>query len=72
MEWTVIIGHHRSSKSIFGANKKVNQNIQNFFKVNMSKYATYQNCNSIRVAEIVRRHEGPLPKSLDSDENFKP
>ena len=24
------------------------------------------------VAEVVRRHEGPLPKSLDSDENFKP
>ena len=24
------------------------------------------------VAEVVRRHEGPSPKSLDSDENFKP
>ena len=25
-----------------------------------------------RVAEVVRRHEGPSPKSLDLDENFKP
>ena len=25
-----------------------------------------------RVAEVVRRHEGPLPKSLESAENFKP
>ena len=25
-----------------------------------------------RVAEVVRRHEGPSPKSLDSNENFKP
>ena len=25
-----------------------------------------------RVAEVVRGHGGPLPKSLDSDENFKP
>ena len=25
-----------------------------------------------RVAKVVRRHEGPSPKSLDSDENFKP
>ena len=24
------------------------------------------------MAEVVRRHEGPSPKSLDSDENFKP
>ena len=24
------------------------------------------------VAEVVRGHGGPLPKSLDSDENFKP
>ena len=26
---------------------------------------------TIRVAEIVRGHGGPLPKSSDSDENFK-
>ena len=26
----------------------------------------------IRVAEVVRGHVGPPPKSLDSDENFKP
>ena len=26
----------------------------------------------VRVAEVVRRHEGPSPKSLDSNENFKP
>ena len=26
----------------------------------------------IRVAEVVRGHGGPPPKSLDSDENFKP
>ena len=25
-----------------------------------------------RVAEVVREHGGPPPKSLDSDENFKP
>ena len=25
-----------------------------------------------RVAEIVKKHEGLLPKSLDLDENFKP
>ena len=25
-----------------------------------------------RVAEVVRGHGGPQPKSLDSDENFKP
>ena len=25
-----------------------------------------------RVAEVVQRHEGPSPKSLDSEENFKP
>ena len=24
-----------------------------------------------RVPEVVRRHEGPSPKSLDSDKNFK-
>ena len=24
-----------------------------------------------KVAEVVRRHEGPLPKSLDPDEDFK-
>ena len=24
-----------------------------------------------RVAEVVQRHEGPSPKSLDLDENFK-
>ena len=26
----------------------------------------------VRVTEVVRRHEGPLPKSSDSDESFKP
>ena len=26
----------------------------------------------VRVAEVVRRHERPSPKSLDSDENFEP
>ena len=25
-----------------------------------------------RVAEVVPRHKGPLPKSLDSNETFKP
>ena len=25
-----------------------------------------------RVAEVVRRHEGPSPKSLNSDKKFKP
>ena len=25
----------------------------------------------LRVAEVVRRHEGSLPKSLDLDESFK-
>ena len=25
-----------------------------------------------RVAKVVRRHEGPMPKSLDSGKNFKP
>ena len=25
-----------------------------------------------RVAEVLRRHEGPSPKRLDSDENVKP
>ena len=28
--------------------------------------------SSSRVAEVVRRHEGSSPKSLDLDENFKP
>ena len=28
--------------------------------------------NTYRVAEVVRGHRGPSPKSLDSDENFKP
>ena len=27
---------------------------------------------STRVAEVVQGHGGPPPKSLDSDENFKP
>ena len=27
---------------------------------------------STRVAKVVQGHGGPLPKSLDSDENFKP
>ena len=27
---------------------------------------------NVRVAEVVRGHGGPLPKSLDSDKNFKP
>ena len=27
-------------------------------------------CPVARVAEVVRRHEWPLPKSLDSDENI--
>lgn len=26
----------------------------------------------VRVAEVVHTHEGPMPKSLDPDENFKP
>ena len=26
---------------------------------------------SARVAEVVRKHEGPSPKSLDLNENFK-
>ena len=30
------------------------------------------NNNLIRVTEVVRGHGGPPPKSLDSDENFKP
>ena len=29
-------------------------------------------CALIRVAEVVRGHGGPRPKSLDSDKNFKP
>ena len=29
-------------------------------------------CVTNRVAEVVRGHGGPSPKSLDSDENFKP
>ena len=29
------------------------------------------NALSSRVTEVVRRHEGPSPKSLDLDENFK-
>ena len=44
------------------------------FRINMnfggSKFLT--NYMTIRVAEVVRRHEGPSPKSLDSDENVKP
>ena len=28
--------------------------------------------SSSRVAEVVRRHEGPSPKSLDLNENFWP
>ena len=28
--------------------------------------------NLFRVAEVVRKHEGPSPKSLDMDESFKP
>ena len=28
--------------------------------------------NQTRVAEVLRGHGGPPPKSLDSDENFKP
>ena len=44
------------------------------FRMNMnfgaSKFLT--NHMTIRVAEIVRRHEGPSPKSLDSDKNVKP
>ena len=31
----------------------------------INQYTLFQN----RVAEVVRRHEGPLPKSLDLDEN---
>ena len=44
------------------------------FRMNMnfgaSKLSTIY--MTIRVAEVVRRHEGPLPKSLDSDEKVKP
>ena len=29
------------------------------------------NLMTTRVAEVVRGHGGPLPKSVDSDENFK-
>ena len=32
----------------------------------------YRAARAARVAEVERRHEGPLPKSLDSDENVKP
>ena len=28
--------------------------------------------DEFREAKVVRRHEGPSPKSLDSDKNFKP
>ena len=33
---------------------------------------TQYNTARVRVAKVVRRHEGPSSKSLDSDENFKP
>ena len=34
----------------------------------INQYTLFQN----RVAGVVRRHEGPLPKSLDSDKNLEP
>ena len=42
--------------------------------ISLKGYASinYVGCRVGRVAEVVRRHEGPSPKSLDSDKNFKP
>ena len=34
-------------------------------------FTSYVSCNLNRVAEVVRRHEGPSPKSLNLNENFK-
>ena len=33
---------------------------------------TFTFTDTTRVAEVVQGHREPLPKSLDSDENFKP
>ena len=37
------------------------------FQINSDKMKTFS-----RLAEVVRGHGGPPPKSLDSDESFKP
>ena len=37
----------------------------------VSVASTTDNLGKIRVAEVVRGHGGPPPKSLDSDKNFK-
>ena len=42
------------------------------FIMNMNASNLLTNFMTIRVAEVVRRHKGPSPKSLDSDENIKP
>ena len=36
------------------------------------KLAIKHDLQELRVAEVVRRHKGPLPKSLNLDKNFKP
>ena len=35
-------------------------------------YVVQQSIKRSRVAKVARGHGGPPPKSLDSDENFKP
>ena len=40
------------------------------FRLPTTQVATI--CSTTRVAEVVRGNGGPPPKSLDSDENFKP
>ena len=50
------------------------------FKIDKNGFSTlisfgnehFNNSNVIRVAEVVRGHRRHPPKSLDSDENFKP
>ena len=55
-----LLGLTVANRSVLGGMSKVISTIINII------------INTNRVAEVVRRHEGPSPKSLDSDEKFKP
>ena len=55
-----LLGLTVANRSVLGGMSKVISTIINII------------INTNRVAEVVRRHEGPSPKSLDSDEDFMP
>ena len=60
-EMQIISGETQTSRKSWIAKLIGSKSLLEIFKIKLA-----------RVAEVVRRHEGPSPKSLDLEENFKP